>query len=158
MLDEMEGLPENVVAMSASGRVTGDDYDAVLMPAVKRALARHERIRFLYRLGSEFAGFATLWGDSTIALSDRRAAERIAVVTDSPWIADAVKEFGFLAPCPVKVFADSELALAKVWVTAGRETESRLTAPAAPISGRRVPGTSHPRAAGTRAGAPPACS
>jgi len=120
MLQRLEGLPENVVAVSASGRVTGHDYEVVLIPAVRRARARSERIRFLYRIGSEFAGFtaAALWDDATVGLRNREAVERIAVVTDLPWVADAVKVFGIPVACPVKVFGDADLAQAKAWVCA----------------------------------------
>ena len=70
MLQAMEGLPENVIAVSASGRVTGSDDAAVLVPAVERARARHRRIRFLYRIGAGFDGFtaAALWDDATVGL------------------------------------------------------------------------------------------
>lgn len=120
MLQTMEGLPENVIAVSASGRVTGDDYEAVLVPAVERARARHARIRFLYRIGSEFDGFtaAALWDDATVGLRNRKSVERIAVVTDLPWVADAVKMFGIPVACPVRVFRDADLAQAKAWVSA----------------------------------------
>ena len=118
MLDAINGLPENVVAISGIGRVTGDDYEAVLRPAVNRALARHGRIRVLYRLGSDFAGFtaATLWDDAAVGFRNRRAIERIAVVTDLPWVADEVKWFGIPVACPVRVFDADDLDRAKAWV------------------------------------------
>ncbi len=120
MLQQMEGLPENVVAVSASGRVTGDDYESVLLPAVERARARNERIRFLYRVGTGFVGFtaAALWDDATVGLRNRKSVERIAVVTDFSWVANAVKVFGIPVACPVKVFRNSDLAAAKAWVSA----------------------------------------
>lgn len=120
MLEVIVGFPENVVAISAKGKVTGKDYESVLIPAVEKALAHHERIRFLYRVGSEFAGFtaAALWDDAVVGLRNRKAFERVAVVTDLHWLADAVKALGFLVSCPVKVFGDNELDHAKAWVAA----------------------------------------
>ncbi|MGA7990702.1 MAG: STAS/SEC14 domain-containing protein [Thermoanaerobaculia bacterium] len=116
----MRELPENVVAISASGRVTGEDYTAVLVPAVEKALARRERIRFLYLLGPAFEGFtaSALWDDAAVGFGHRKAFERIAVVTDVPWVADAMTLFAFLAPCPVRVFGTTDLTEAKTWVSA----------------------------------------
>ncbi len=120
MLEVIVGFPEDVVAISAKGKVTGKDYESVLIPAVEKALAHHERIRFLYRVGSEFDGFtaAALWDDAVVGLRNRKAFERVAFVTDLQWLADAVKGLGFLVPCPVKVFGDNELDHAKAWITA----------------------------------------
>lgn len=120
MLQVLAGLPENVVAISASGKVTGKDYESVLIPAVENALTHHERIRFLYRLGSEFTGFtaAALWDDAVVGLKNRKAFERVAIVTEVPWVAEAVKVLGVLVPCPVKVFGNDEADQAKDWVAA----------------------------------------
>ncbi len=120
MLEVIAGVPENVVAISAKGKVTGRDYESVLIPAVEKALTQHEKIRFLYRIGSEFAGFtaAALWDDAVVGLRNRKAFERVAIVTDSHWVADAVKVLGFLVSCPVRVFGDHEFDDATAWVAA----------------------------------------
>ncbi|MGT2434138.1 STAS/SEC14 domain-containing protein (plasmid) [Cupriavidus basilensis] len=54
MIEIIEGFPGNVVAVSATGEVTRDDYEKVLIPAVEAALARREKIRIYYELGSRF--------------------------------------------------------------------------------------------------------
>ena len=44
MIEVLEGFPGNVIAFSAKGRVTKSDYDDVLIPKVKAALARQRKI------------------------------------------------------------------------------------------------------------------
>jgi hypothetical protein len=40
MIEMLEGFPECVVAVVAKGRVTREDYDRVLIPAVEAAFGR----------------------------------------------------------------------------------------------------------------------
>ena len=44
------------------------------------------------------------------------AFERVAVVTDTEWLAKMVKAFGFVMPCEVRVFHEDELKDARSWV------------------------------------------
>ncbi len=52
----IDDLPVNVVGVRAIGEVEDDDYDDVLEPAIEDRLSRHDKIRLLYVLGSEFTG------------------------------------------------------------------------------------------------------
>ncbi|MGP0087900.1 MAG: STAS/SEC14 domain-containing protein [Steroidobacteraceae bacterium] len=61
MIEQLSTFPDNVLAFVGRGQVTRADYDAVLVPAVEKALARHD-----FKVGMERL---TRW-------------ERIAVVTD----------------------------------------------------------------------------
>lgn len=119
MMHNIQGLPDNVVGVAACGKVTGEDYETVLIPAVKRGLETHERLRVLYHLGSDFTGFtvAAFWDDARVGIRHLTAFEKIAVVTDVTWVIEAVKVFGFFIPCPVKVFGNDRLADAKAWVS-----------------------------------------
>lgn len=42
--------------------------------------------------------------------------EMIAIVTDHHWLVDMVKAFGFLVPCPVKVFPPNLVEEARAWM------------------------------------------
>ena len=120
MLKRIEGLPHNVVAVEASGKVTADDYEQILEPAIDHGLRTQAKIRFLYHLGPEFTGFTpgALWDDAKVGLRHRGDFERCAVVTDVTWVRDAVSLFRALMPCPVRVFQNNQLADARTWVTA----------------------------------------
>jgi hypothetical protein len=52
MMELMQGLPDNVLGIVGSGTITGEDYDTVLIPAMKDKLQRHKKIRMLYQLNN----------------------------------------------------------------------------------------------------------
>ena len=56
MIDVIKGMPENVVAVECRGQVTRRDYEDVLIPLIKAKLGKHDKLRLLYRVGSEFKG------------------------------------------------------------------------------------------------------
>ena len=56
MIDVLKGFPDSVVAIACRGRVTGGDYETVLIPAVEKALKEHEKVRLYYEIGSDFTG------------------------------------------------------------------------------------------------------
>lgn len=118
MLEILTGLPENIVGVSAREKVTGEDYESVLIPAVEERLERFAKIRVLYVIGPDFSGFTAgaVWDDAWIGLRHLSAYERVAVVSDAGWIVNAVKLFSFFMPCPVKVFGNDRLADAKAWI------------------------------------------
>jgi hypothetical protein len=66
VITTIPGLPGNVLGFSASGKVTASDYETVLVPAVKKHLARHGTLRLLYHLGASFDSFdfSALWADA----------------------------------------------------------------------------------------------
>jgi len=119
MMDIIENMPSNVVAVSVQDQVTGDDYDKVLTPLVVEKLKDHDKIRMLYHMGPEFTGFtaAALWDDAKLGVSHIRAFEKVAVVSDVHWVANAAKIFGIFVPCPVKLYANEAMDEAKAWVS-----------------------------------------
>ena len=120
MITRMPDLPDNVLALEASGEVTGEDYETVVIPAVEKMLAEHDKLRMLYQLGPDYTGFegAAMWDDTKVGMRHLTRWEKIAVVTDVEWMAHTVKAFGFLMPGEVQVFSNAELAAAKAWVAA----------------------------------------
>ena len=118
MIELMTDLPANMIGLNASGKVTAEDYELTIVPAVEAVLADNDKVRLLYRLGEGFDGFeaGAIWEDTKVGLGHLAAWERIALVTDVEWIRVAVKAFGFAMPGEVRVFADAELGAAKAWL------------------------------------------
>ena len=57
MIEILPGYPDNILAITASNNVTGDDYESVIIPAIEAKVKSHGKIRMLYNLGPEFTGF-----------------------------------------------------------------------------------------------------
>ena len=119
MIEMLTGLPDNVIGFSAHGKVTSDDYEAQIVPAVEAALKQHDKLRLLYHLGPEFDGFeaGAVWEDAKVGLSHLAAWERIAMVTDVDWLRAVTKAFGFAMPGEVRVFSNAEMDAARDWLT-----------------------------------------
>jgi hypothetical protein len=119
MVEQISGLPDNVLGFTGKGTVTAEDYESVIIPAVEALFSRERKIRFLYHLGDEFSGFeaAAMWDDTKLGLKHLAGWERMALVSDVEWVRAALKIFGLAIPGHVRVFHNRELAEATRWVT-----------------------------------------
>jgi hypothetical protein len=130
MLTLIEDLPEHVVGVEAHGKVTAEDYEQVLVPAVDAARAKSGDggVRLLYVLGHELPDYTAgaAWEDAKLGLGHLRSWERIAIVGDADWLRHAVHGFGWLMPGEVKVFALEELDSAREWVTSMLPDQERI--------------------------------
>jgi hypothetical protein len=120
MIETLTGFPDCVVALTAKGRVTREDYEHVLIPKIRDAFSRHERIRCLYELGADFSGMdaGAAWEDFKLGIGHLRGWERVAVVTDTAWIRSAIEALRFLVPGEVKVFGTRDSGDARRWISA----------------------------------------
>ncbi|MCJ7593040.1 MAG: STAS/SEC14 domain-containing protein [Woeseiaceae bacterium] len=112
-------LPDNVLGIEASGKITATDYQSVLVPALEDKLKEIKKIRFLYVLGDAFDGFsgAAAWEDAKVGLKHLTQFDRIAVVTDVEWIQNSIKFLGFAIPGEIRVFKNGDLQKARGWIT-----------------------------------------
>jgi hypothetical protein len=119
MLERMSGFPPEVVAVRGTGRITGDDYRAVLLPAIEEAAGGGRGLRLLLDLGDGFDGYdpSALLADTSLGASHFGDFERIAVVTDMDWVRRAVHLFGPLIPGEVRVHPVAASDEARAWIT-----------------------------------------
>jgi hypothetical protein len=120
MIDLQQIPDSNIIIATANGKISGDDYESVLIPAIEGALKEYEKLRLLYVLGEEYDGYKgeALWDDTKIGLKEFTHFEKIGVVSDKKWIRRSIKAFGFLIPGEVKLFKNDELGEAKTWIAA----------------------------------------
>ena len=118
MLQLLQPTTGNLVSVSASGTVTAENYEGVLIPAIEETLKSHDKVRVLFQL-EPHTGFTAgaVWDDTKFDLSHFFAFEKFALVSDTEWINNTVKVLGFVMPCPVKLFALSELDAAREWIS-----------------------------------------
>jgi hypothetical protein len=58
MITLMNDLPDHVIGLTASSKVTGEDYEKILIPEVEAKLKNHKKISLLYCLGKDFDSFS----------------------------------------------------------------------------------------------------
>ena len=114
MIEVIHELPDNVVGIVAKGRVTNEECDTVLKPAMERSLKQHGKIRLYYEVGSRFPGAG--WDDLDLAIDHLPQWERIAVVTDTGWVRQTVNALRFLIASEVRVFTTLEAAEGRAWI------------------------------------------
>ncbi|MBY6122216.1 STAS/SEC14 domain-containing protein [Mameliella alba] len=105
--------------VQVSGVVSDTDYAQTLVPALEAAIEEHERIRVLVIFGPDFRDFTlgALFDDARMGLRHWRGFDRLAVVTDKPWIRRAVTGLSVLMPCPVRVFPLEQAEDARRWMS-----------------------------------------
>lgn len=119
MLKIMNDLPENILGVSAEGKITGKDYETVLMPAIEEKFKTSKKIRMIYQLGDKFSGFdfTAMLDDAKMGMKHLSAWDRIALVSDHEMINTFAKFFGHMLSCELRVFKNGEFEEAKKWIT-----------------------------------------
>lgn len=115
----MNDLPDNVLGVSAEGKITGTDYETVLIPVLEKKLKANKKIRMIYLLGNDFSGFdmSAMLDDAKMGLKHISAWDRIALVSDHETINSFAKFFGYLMTCELRIFKNAELEEAKKWIS-----------------------------------------
>jgi hypothetical protein len=114
MIEIIKELPDNVVGIVATGRVTNEECNNVLRPAMEASLKKHGKIRLYYEIGSRFPGAG--WDDLDIGIDNPQQLERIAVVTDTGWVRHMVNALRFLIASEVRVFSRLDAEEGRAWV------------------------------------------
>ena len=120
MIELLPDMPGNVVALKAVGKVTKEDYETVLIPAVEQKLAQGGKVRLLYWLGEDYSEFeaGAMWADAKVGFEHLTSWEKVAVVTDVEWLKAMVGVFAFMMHGKVKLFANQDLNQAMEWIKA----------------------------------------
>jgi hypothetical protein len=117
MIEIIKGLPDNVVGIVVSGRMTQKDCAAVLVPAIERSRTWHYRLRLYYEIRSRYPG--ALWDDIDLGLEYAPLWERVAVVTDVAAVRQTITALRVLLPGEIRVFALSQVPEGLAWIIAG---------------------------------------
>ena len=128
VLKLIEDLPPTVLGVEASGKVTHEDYQNILIPNAEAMIAKGP-LKMLYVIGDDFAGYEleALWDDGSFGVKHWHDFSRIAVVADNTWLRAAVSLFKPFFPHEVRLFHLSDLAVAKAWVTGAEDAGSTTT-------------------------------
>ena len=122
MIEMITDVPNGVVAFEAVGEVSAEDYRDVLDPAMKAALASHDKISVVYVLADRFTGYTgpAMFEDALVGTEHWRRWERVAVVTNTDWVRHTVHAFAWMLPGRIHVFSDGQRDAAFAWAESGR--------------------------------------
>lgn len=121
MIERIDDMPAGTIGLRASGKLSREDYQQVLEPALREGVESGE-LRLLFVM-PDFDGLepGAMVEDVQTGLRtwvrDHAAWKRFAFVTDVEWVAKSMRAFGWLAPGEVRVFSLGELDAAQVWVS-----------------------------------------
>jgi hypothetical protein len=121
MVERIADMPGGTVGFRVAGDVEREDYDEVLIPDLRAALAAGGGLRTLYLIEDvDEIEPAALWADAKLGadLTMRHHGDwvRSAIVTDIEWMVRAVRLFAWMIPGEARVFPVAELDAAKAWV------------------------------------------
>src|SRR5713101_575659 len=135
MIEIIKELPDNVVGIVARGRVTREECNDVLRPAMEASLKRYGKIRLYYEIGSRFPGAG--WDDLDIGIGSLQRLERVAVVTDTGWVRHTVNALRFLIASEVRVFTTREAPEGRAWIASPSRGDAReaVEVATAPVRG-----------------------
>lgn len=122
MITVLEGYPDTVLAVSGTGKVTAKDYRDILIPEAARRIEKHDKMRLFCVLDDQFEGLTAgaAWADLKLGISRWNEFDRLAVVTDTTWIKDAILLLTPIYRHPMRVFPNAEFDAAKAWILEGK--------------------------------------
>jgi hypothetical protein len=119
MIQVIPDTPNNIAAFRATGEVTKENYQNVVLPEIERLLKQINHINFLLVLDTELENFTTgAWvQDALLGLKNLAKWNRAAIVTDSDTIISFTNGFSYIVPGEFKGFKKSEYDQAVTWVS-----------------------------------------
>jgi len=119
MIEVIEDMPNGTVGFSFSGEISGSDYESILTPAVDQAISQFDHIKGLLSFGEDFECYSieAAWDDTRLGLRHWSGFERLAIVTNVPWLRQGVHALAMLLPYPVRLFANDDSENARRWLS-----------------------------------------
>lgn len=123
MITIIQDAPDNVAAFRASGKVTKDDFETMLMPHVKAKVDEFDELNYLFHLDTDLEDFTTgAWfQDVLLGLKNITKWNRCAIITDKEGVHKFTDMFGKVMPGEYKAFTTAQLAVAAKWCETGEE-------------------------------------
>ncbi|MCD2180116.1 STAS/SEC14 domain-containing protein [Rhizobium sp. C1] len=119
MFTLLTDLPSAVLGFEARGKFTAADYETVLMPAMDAAI-KNGPVNLLFVLPEGFHGMElkALRDDLAFGLKHFHDFRKFAFVTDDEAMAALTRNFAFMIPAEMQVFAMAERDRAVSWLQA----------------------------------------
>ena len=119
MFTLIHDLPPNVVGVQATGVVSKEDYETVLLPAMADLFKRTGSVSLLLQLETDLHNYTNgAWvEDAKLGLKYFMKWRKVAIVSRKSGIKWFTDTFGLLVPGQYKGFMMTDLVKAKRWVS-----------------------------------------
>lgn len=119
MLERINGLPDFVVGIKATGEVTKEDLETVLIPALDQQVEKYDAIHYLLHLETDVQNwdFGAWVSDAKVGLKHLTKWKKIAVVSGQEGVQKFTDIFSKLTPGEARGYAPDQLETAKAWVS-----------------------------------------
>ncbi|MDQ1163027.1 STAS/SEC14 domain-containing protein [Chryseobacterium sp. SORGH_AS_0447] len=126
MITIIPEAPENVAAFSATGDVTKEDFQNLVLPHVQRKVDEYNELNYLLYLDTDLDKFTMgAWlQDAILGLKNLTQWNRAAIVTDKEGVQNFTDIFSVVMPGEFKSFPKGNLYNALYWCKNGNEVEA----------------------------------
>ncbi|MBC7387791.1 MAG: STAS/SEC14 domain-containing protein [Opitutaceae bacterium] len=123
MITEIKNLPENMVGFKATGDVTKEDFDNILLPAVKAKTDQVGKLNYMLVLDTSIQNFTFgAWmKDAWLGIKNLTKWNRGAIVSNSQNIKMFTDGFSYIVPGEFKGFFHEDMNKAINWVSQDRK-------------------------------------
>ena len=122
MITLIPDVPENVAAFRASGEITKEDFEKLVMPHVAAKVNTFKELNYLLLLDTDLDKFtAGAWmQDAFLGLQNLTKWNRAAIVTDKDAVKKFTDAFSVVMPGEFRGFGKEDLASAIYWCAHGK--------------------------------------
>jgi hypothetical protein len=123
MVTQISGLPQDSVGFKLTGHITKEDYDNVMLPAVKKVADTSPAINMMMLIDTDLSNFTVgAWmKDALLGIKNLTKFHRVALVADSNLVRSITAVANAIVPGEYRTFAMVEEAAAIAWIS-GMET------------------------------------
>lgn len=126
MITILNDAPENVAAFNATGEITREDFENLVIPHVKSKVEQFDELNYLLYLNTDLDNFTMgAWlQDALLGIKNITKWNRAAIVTDKERVQNFTDIFSVLMPGEFKSFPKENLYNALYWCQNGNEVQS----------------------------------
>ena len=118
-MEQIHDVAEHVFAILASGDVTKEDYERVLLPGLEAHSKKQDKINLMLMLDTDISNLSIgAWiQDMWAGIKHFTKWNRVAIVTDQKGVEKFTDMFSYVVPGEFKGFTMAEANKAKSWVS-----------------------------------------
>lgn len=123
MITLIPEVPDNVAAFKASGEVTKEDFENLVIPHVKAKINIFDELNYLFFIDTDLDSFTSgAWFQEVLlGLNNITKWNRAAIITDKDSIQNFTAIFSVLMPGEVRFFPREDIENALFWCANGDE-------------------------------------